>query len=437
MTQATHHPSQDELEALFVNNAELDQITAYFNRFNPIRVMRMEGMEIRHSAILAWLLDPIENHGFGDAFLRAFLAQALRGADNPALTALDVSKADLRDAEIQREKRNIDLFVSSPSNGWAFIIENKFHAKQSDGQLAKYLERAEEDAKGAKLPFKHQGIFLTLHEEAPSAEVAEKYVTLRYADVCEILGSLMASSQARMGSEVQQFLSHYLEVIRDATDMNDEQTDMETLARQLYRSHKKAIDFIMEHGVSTEFTFAADQLFGEGLEYGDKAKAEGVKVMYNWSNQNSFSFVPTPWVSALGGEDSKPWAGLKGWWAEFPVICWFQLNTKEDGVKGALFLYAEVGPVDDPDDRKYLIECIQKCAKGKLEKQIKFRADASRSGARYSKFFNGNSTAIADISDAEAIEAGMRKLLLEFGAVFKTVEPALIEFAKYMEGEDD
>ncbi len=437
MTQAAHHPSQDELEALFVNNAGLDRITAYLNRFNPIRVMRMEGMEIRHSAILAWLLDPIENHGFGDAFLRAFLAQALRGAGSPVLTALDVSQADLRDAEIQREKRNIDIFVSSPSNGWAFIIENKFHSTQSDGQLAKYLERAEEDAKDAELTFKHQGIFLTLHEEAPSAEVAEKYVTMRYADVCEILGALMAANQTRMGSEVQQFLNHYLEVIRDATDMNDEQTDMETLARQLYRSHKKAIDFIMEHGVSTEFTFAADQVFGEGLDYGDKATAEGLNVMYNWSNQRTFSFIPTNWVDALGGEGSKPWAGCNNWWAEFPVICWFQLNTKEDGVKGALFLYAEVGPVEDPADRKHLIECIQECAEGKLEKKIKFRSDATKARAMYSKFFNGNSTTISDVSDAEAIEAGMRKLLKEFAPAFKAVRPALIEFAEYMEGEHD
>ncbi|MCA0045331.1 PDDEXK-like family protein [Celeribacter litoreus] len=437
MKQAAHHPSQEELEALFVNNAELDQITAYLNRFNPIRVMRMEGMEIRHSAILAWLLDPIENHGFGDAFLRAFLAQALRGAENAVLTALDVSQADLRDAEIQREKRNIDLFVSSPSNGWAFIIENKFHSKQSNGQLAKYLERAEEDAKDAKLPFKHQGIFLTLNEEAPSADVAEKYVTLRYADVCKILGALMAANQTRMGSEVQQFLNHYLEVIRDATDMNDEQTDMETLARQLYRSHKKAIDFIMEHGVSTEFTFAVDQVFGEGLDYGDKAKAEGIQVMYHWSNQSKFSFVPTAWVDALGGEESKPWTGCENWWAGFPIICWFQLNTKEDGVKGALFLYAEVGPIEDPADRRHLIESIRQCAKGKQEKQIKFGANATKSEAKFSRFLDGNSTSIADVGDAEAIEAGIRKLLQDFGAVFKAVEPVLIEFAEYVAADDD
>jgi hypothetical protein len=428
MTNTSHQPTQDELEALFVNNAELDQITTYLNRFNPIRVMRMEGMEIRHSAILAWLLDPIENHGFGDAFLRAFLAQALRGANNPALTALDVSQADLRDAEIQREKRNIDLFVSSPSNGWAFVIENKFHAKQSDGQLAKYLERAEVDAKDANLTFKHQGIFLTLHEEAPSAEVADKYTTLRYSDVSEILASLMTANQARMGPEVQQFLNHYLEVIRDATNMNENQTDMEILARQLYRSHKKAIDFIMEHGVATEFTFAADNLFGGGLDYGSTATVEGVEVMYNGSNHRSFSFVPTNWINALGGEESKPWEGCERYWAGYPVICWLRLNAKDDGIGGTLLLYAEVGPVATTERRNSLIESIQKAAKGKVDKKVKFR-----SGTVYSKFLNGNSVSIKDIGDADAIASGIEKLMREFGPVFEAVSPALSEFAEYTE----
>ncbi len=65
-----------DFENLLINNPELDQIGNYLNRFNPIKTMRMEGMEIRHSAILAWLLDPQESYGMGDQFLKAFLAKA-------------------------------------------------------------------------------------------------------------------------------------------------------------------------------------------------------------------------------------------------------------------------------------------------------------------------------------------------------------------------
>ncbi|MFK7867447.1 MAG: PD-(D/E)XK nuclease family protein, partial [Alphaproteobacteria bacterium] len=64
-----HIPNVNEIENLFINNADFSTLNAQLNRFNPIKIMKMESMEIRHSAILAWLLDPNENHGLGDHFL--------------------------------------------------------------------------------------------------------------------------------------------------------------------------------------------------------------------------------------------------------------------------------------------------------------------------------------------------------------------------------
>ena len=88
-------PTIEELERLLVNNEVLAKIELYLNRFNPIRVMRMERMEIRHSAILAWLLDPKESHGLDDKFLKAFLGEALRGQNALGFpTAIDVARAE-------------------------------------------------------------------------------------------------------------------------------------------------------------------------------------------------------------------------------------------------------------------------------------------------------------------------------------------------------
>ena len=74
MTEATEIPTLDDLEKLFVNNSDLDAIRSHLSRFNPIKTMGMERMEIRHSAILGWLLSPQETHGLGDTFLKAFLS---------------------------------------------------------------------------------------------------------------------------------------------------------------------------------------------------------------------------------------------------------------------------------------------------------------------------------------------------------------------------
>ena len=136
-----HTPSIFDFESLFVNNPELDQISSYLKRFNPIKTMGMQHMEIRHSAILGWLLDPQESHGMGDQFLKAFLSTAL-GDDKDeqsARRAVDISQADIMDAEVRREWRGIDLLLISRKNGWVFIIENKFHSKQHGNQLKDWL----------------------------------------------------------------------------------------------------------------------------------------------------------------------------------------------------------------------------------------------------------------------------------------------------------
>ncbi|MEZ5916939.1 MAG: PD-(D/E)XK nuclease family protein [Parvularculaceae bacterium] len=243
-------PNITELENLFINNDALEKIESFLERFNPIRVMRMENMEIRHSAILAWLLDPNESHGLNDIFLKSFLAAALKGTDHSPPTALEIIQADLGDAQISRERHNIDIFIYCPRNAWSFVIENKYHSSQNDGQLQRYRERAEKDAEDSGKVLHSRGIFLTLHEEEPKDD---SYATIRYRDVTEILSSHIKLRGDNLSAEVCLFLKHYLEIIEEAAGMSKPKENMQALAKQLYRTHRRVIDFIVEHGASTEF----------------------------------------------------------------------------------------------------------------------------------------------------------------------------------------
>ena len=165
---AEYVPSIEELEKLLVNNEAVARIEFYLNKFNPIRVMKMERMEIRHSAILAWLLDPNESHGLGDKFLKAFLGEALRGQSALGYpTAIDIARADLRDTLVRREWQNIDIFIHSARNRWGFVVENKFDSKQHEGQLTKYLEKVSAGLGSEADELTVRGIFLTLHGEEP------------------------------------------------------------------------------------------------------------------------------------------------------------------------------------------------------------------------------------------------------------------------------
>lgn len=44
----------------------LDELLPWTNKFNLFDVLKISRLEIRHSNVLAWLLETNENHGFGD-----------------------------------------------------------------------------------------------------------------------------------------------------------------------------------------------------------------------------------------------------------------------------------------------------------------------------------------------------------------------------------
>lgn len=230
--QFNDEPTQIELEDFFVNNELLEKISEGLNRFNPIKTMKMERQEIKHSAILSWLLDPNETHGLGDRFLKGFIAEALRGkAMIP--NALEVFESDLRDVEIRTEWQNIDILALSFSNRWAFVIENKFDSKQHGGQLSKYTDRV----RAAYEEFRVRGIFLTLFEEEPQDA---NYATIGYRVVLSILEKTIAQQTRPLSDEVRIFIGHYIDLLKDATGMNENTNELQKLARQLYIKHKKA-----------------------------------------------------------------------------------------------------------------------------------------------------------------------------------------------------
>lgn len=416
-------PTVDELESLFVNNEMLARIEGHLNRFNPINVMKMASMEIRHSAILAWLLDPHETHGLSDKFLKAFLGEAFRGfrvKDGPG--ALDISQADLRDVEVRCEWQNIDIFVFCPSQKWAFIVENKFYSKQHNDQLVRYWEKVESTYKQQISDLKISGVYLSLQEEDIDNP---NYAVIKYATLCEFMPQMIVREEQYLATEVKIFLNHYLDILRDATGMSTEQTEMEKLARELYREHKKVLDFIVEHGAGSDFSFAARTLFGERTQQFDAVTINDRQYIFNGINNSQVGFLPAAWRAAFDAHNDT-WHGCETWWMGYPLICWMQLWPNADGIKGTVRLYAELGPLADYALRTRLIAGIREVASAQgFEKNISFQRGAADEGRMYSKFFKGNSAAVDDIQDAEKISAALEALLKKFDPTFNAIAPAI------------
>lgn len=437
-TPAPGEPTPDELETLFVNNADLEKLKAYSNRFNPIRVMRAADKELRHSAILGWLFSPNETHGLGDHFLKAFLGEALRGMGGMKPSALDVAQADLRDAEVRLEWRNIDIFVLCPRNRWAFIIENKFHSQQYDGQLTTYMDRARETlnaatgGNGEDAERVVRGIFLTLHDEEPQDS---DYATIQYETICGFLQRFLEPGAYAMATEVRTFLSHYLEILEEECGMSAQRTEMEILARKLYRDHKKVIDFVIEHGAGSDFALAARSIFGDNPKpLSEAVEVAGLPLLFSGLSNNIVSFVPESWLNPLR-ISSGDWPGCENWWAHLPVIAWLEIATDQDGVKGKIKLTGEVGPLNPAQTRARLIEHIKERAREQNLPNIQFQTGAADAGRRYSRFFKKNTIAVNDVHASEEIDRKIRELIRRFSNEIDAVSNALTAFVSEEQGQ--
>ena len=51
----------------------LEELQPWSRKFNLFDVLKVSRNEIRHSNVLAWLLNPNENHGLGDSYIRKFV----------------------------------------------------------------------------------------------------------------------------------------------------------------------------------------------------------------------------------------------------------------------------------------------------------------------------------------------------------------------------
>ncbi len=427
-------PTVENLEELFVNNKVFDDIEDHINQFNPIKIMGMERMEIRHSAILAWLLTPNGSHGLGERFLKAFLAEAFQGrsAQNN-LSSLSIIQEDFTDAEVSKERENIDIFIFNHSKKWAFIIENKFDSKQGKNQLKEYKEKVSKIYDPTNTGVKVYGIFLTLFDEEPNDP---SYNPIKYNSIHEILLRLIDRHKNMMPPDVVTFLGHYLETIGKATGMDKQQNLMETLARKFYIKHKQALDFIIKHGTNTKFAFAAQIVFKKKSKYQEQVEIKGNKfIFHNLSNQ-TVSFLPFKWFNAFDGKNRK-WQGCEKWFAELPLISYIELHPNTDGSSGKLRLYAEVGPISNQEFRSNLIKEIKNVAKGKLEKTIKFQSTTKNKSKKYSKFFTGAATThqISDIYDVDEIAEGIRELLSSYEKEYQAVSTILKQFQNYGESK--
>lgn len=347
---------QRSLDAFLVDNHELEELSARLKRFNIFDVLKIVQVELRHSNMLAWLLDPNGSHGLGDAFVRRFLSRLIRDKEEIPidLTPANIELMDLDDVEVLREWRNVDVLVLSRGGGWALLIENKIGSSESPGQLARYAKVVREET-GIKdvIP-----VFLTLDGDNPSDEGQEVgFVPLSWVHILQLLERLVKQHESKIPSEARILLGHYLDTLRRLTMQDPELVD---LCKRIYRKHKEAINLVVEYGAASQ-----------ALDICERAVAALPDLAFPpIRTLNRVSFLPKA-MDIPGLPPAQPWGpgGL-----QYPLLWWFHWDKK----KGNLKLSLEGGPLVDPEARLRLME---------LSKEAGFKpgAEAFRKEAKYSR----------------------------------------------------
>ena len=241
--------------------------------YNLFSILRIEGSELKHSALIANLLDPKGSHGCGDAFLRAFFEIALKERAYPfEECTLPHSYTEYYTGPIADDTGGrIDILVKSSHYG--LIIENKIYAGDQDKQLTRYDNYGKETfgADGYLL------VYLTLYgcdasKESTATKSAEEvgYLRLSYAeDILRWLEQCVRLADNK--PLVRESLNQYIRTIKQLTYQDMNQEDIQKII-DLVIDHPEVVATILEHKAKIAKEIRDKYIFPKLEEY---AKEKG------------------------------------------------------------------------------------------------------------------------------------------------------------------
>jgi hypothetical protein len=357
-----------------VSSQDLRAVEDQVNKFNPFAVLGVEKYEVRHSNVLSWLFNPNELHGYGDSFLRSFMAEVIVGNDNAPdeFTLTDTYFIDYDDAEVRREWGHIDILVISRKQKTVLLIENKILAKESDGQLQAYLDLCKKTFLGYRiLP-----VYLTLEGDEPQGD--ERYCWLSHRRVVDVIESELGRVRHIVSAQVADFILFYISTIKGMLGMDDK---LEALCRKIYHEHRAALDAIISVADKTSFVLR---------EATEDYLQQNSNIRVTWQNPKQTWLVDASW----GNLD---WVADEKWNQGFPVAMWFSEYN------GNLKLVLEVGPVTPAGERLRFLEHLERAG-------FRISERAKSPDRKYSRVYT-NRVEVSDWGDREELAGKMADLL--------------------------
>lgn len=207
-------------EIIKLNEQEWRKSGKYFNVFTALGI---ENKEVRHSALLAALLDPSGFHGISDCFLKEFLHRI-------DFETFPTEEAIVRTEEVIRGGRRLDISILSKDGKQKIVIENKIDTVDHDNQLSAYLDDLRKH-KSYKL------IYLTLNGDEPTEEIENikdnEIICLSYKnDILQLLENV-ASAKNMLPHPVLEIIRQYILTIKRITNQGVDRKMDEALMKLL------------------------------------------------------------------------------------------------------------------------------------------------------------------------------------------------------------
>ena len=300
--------------------------------YNLFSILSIERYELKHSALIANLLDPKGSHGCGDAFLRAFFEIALKGTAYPfeSSTPLDSCTEHYIGPIAGDTGGRIDILVESRHYG--LIIENKIYAGDQDKQLIRYDNYGKEifGADGYLL------VYLTLYgydasKESTATKSAEEvgYLRLSYAE--DILRWL--EQCARLADNkplVRESLNQYIRTIKQLTYQDMNQENIQEII-DLAVDHPEVVATLSSKRDAIAQGIRKKYIFDKLKEYADqKGWLFDDTEIANPEGDNKIRLRKEGWdgsiIIAADSEDKK---SNYGWW----INLWIGIDSKVTGAK--------------------------------------------------------------------------------------------------------
>lgn len=361
----------------------LDELNPWTSKLNIFDVLKVSRIEIRHSNMLAWLLNPNENHGLGELFIKGIIQRIVENEYVGKFNIFKLLLMDFYSFIIYREWKNIDLLIVSVDDRILIAVENKIASSEHSDQLNRYRNILENEYPD------YQRIYIYLTPDGEEPSDVSNWSTLTYTDIVDILEVIVSRIELLPDAEI--IIKNYLDILR--RDIVEDIKLIE-ICNKIYSKHKKALDLIYEHRVDERSQIA--DVFKRVL----KEQAEKTDIIFDATlSANNYIKFNTKFLDQY----LRPLDEKNSSW-NTQQIYYYWINIKEDRFRIVL----EVGGWNIPDNLM-----------GNMQKIINIlkSEDKNKSNFKYKRLYSTKRYLIDDSNNIE--EDIERKTLLALNEIIK------------------